>query len=513
MILNVSGRTDIVAFYSDWFMNRYNEGFVDVRNPFNPKMISRIYFEDVDAILFCTKNPTPMLDKIQKIAKPILFHVTLTPYKRDIELNVPDKKDVINSIKKLSKIIGIDNLYIRYDPIFISDKYTVDYHIKAFDKLCTILNGYVKYFIVSFIDDYKNVRKNEKVLNYKGFTEDDYKMIGTNFSKSAKNNGMSVQTCFEDRNLVEYGFKKQENKYIFKNKIYNKQFEIVVIISDKQKTSKLIDLANDEEYIMVDIQDCAGKFVGEIRQEYEKTIQDIINKCTIDEIYKNQQSKEVIKYIKEKYDDDLEFLWKKYDNNAIWRNKQNNKWYGVLLVISSKKLGLDYDKEIEILDLRYQKDEIDKIIDNKKIYPGYHMNKKSWITINLDNTVNINKIYKLIDNSYNLIVGNKCGLTGDKLSQKVYDYLITIPKGKVVTYKQIGEFLGNKGLARAIGNILHKNPDGDKYPCYKVLNSKGELAEAFVFGGKDIQRKRLEKDGIKVVNNKVDLKIYQWKQN
>ena len=215
---------------------------------------------------------------------------------------------------------------------------------------------------------------------------------------------MLKNKAIECNRLVEYGFKKQENKYIFKNKIYNKQFEIVVIISDKQKTSKLIDLANDEEYIMVDIQDCAGKFVGEIRQEYEKTIQDIINKCTIDEIYKNQQSKEVIRYIKEKYDDDL-------------------------------------------------------------------------------------------------------------LSQKVYDYLTKIPKGKVVTYKQIGDFLGNKGLARAIGNILHKNPDGDKYPCYKVLNSKGELAEAFVFGGKDIQRKRLEKDGIKVVNNKVDLKIYQWKQN
>lgn len=111
---------------------------------------------------------------------------------------------------------------------------------------------------------------------------------------------MLKNKAIECNKLVEYGFKKQENKYIFKNKIYNKQFEIVVIISDKQKTSKLIDLANDEEYIMVDIQDCAGKFVGEIRQEYEKTIQDIINKCTIDEIYKNQQSKEVIKYIKEK---------------------------------------------------------------------------------------------------------------------------------------------------------------------------------------------------------------------
>ena len=109
-------------------------------------------------------------------------------------------------------------------------------------------------------------------------------------------------------------------------------------------------------------------------------------------------------------------------------------------------------------------------------------------------------------------IGNKCGLTGDNLSQKVYDYLRFIPKGKVVTYKQIAEYLGNKGLARVIGNILHKNPDGDKYPCYKVLNSKGELAEAFVFGGKEFQKERLEKEGIKVINNKVDLSIYKWEE-
>ena len=103
---------------------------------------------------------------------------------------------------------------------------------------------------------------------------------------------MLKNKAIECNKLVEYGFKKQENKYIFKNKIYNKQFEIVVIISDKQKTSKLIDLANDEEYIMVDIQDCAGKFVGEIRQEYEKTIQDIINKCTMMKFIKiNNQKK------------------------------------------------------------------------------------------------------------------------------------------------------------------------------------------------------------------------------
>lgn len=210
MVLNVSGRTDIVAFYSDWFIERYKEGYIDVRNPFYPKIISRIYFKNVDLILFCTKNPIPILDKLKYIDKPILFHVTLTPYKKDIEPNVLPKGIIIEAIKKLSKVIGIDNLTIRYDPIFISEKYNLDYHIKAFNKLCSLLNGYVNKIIVSFIDDYKNVRKNEKILNFREFTEKDYEIIGKNFSRIAKENSMTVQTCFENRNLVEYGFIKGE---------------------------------------------------------------------------------------------------------------------------------------------------------------------------------------------------------------------------------------------------------------------------------------------------------------
>ena len=198
MILNVSGRTDIVAFYTDWFMNRYREGFFDVRNPFYNQQVSRIYVEDVDAIMFCTKNPMPMIPYLKEIEKPILFHVTLTPYKSDIEPGVPAKRKIVEAIKQISKIVGIDNIYIRYDPIFISDKYTIEYHIKAFNHLCELLNGYIKHFIVSFIDDYKNVRNNYKFLRLKEFKESDY--------ESAKNNGMTVQTCFEERNLVEYGF-------------------------------------------------------------------------------------------------------------------------------------------------------------------------------------------------------------------------------------------------------------------------------------------------------------------
>lgn len=159
MILNVSGRTDVVAFYTDWFMKRYQEGFVDVRNPFSKIMVSRIYFEDVDMILFCTKNPIPIIKYLSIIKKPILFHVTLTPYKKDIEPNVPPKGKIIEAIKKVSNIVGIDNIVVRYDPIFLNDVYNLDYHKKAFHNMCSLLEGYIKTIIVSFIDDYKNVKK------------------------------------------------------------------------------------------------------------------------------------------------------------------------------------------------------------------------------------------------------------------------------------------------------------------------------------------------------------------
>ena len=189
MILNVSGRTDIVAFYTPWFIKRLKEGFVDVRNPFNESQVSRIYFDDVDMFVFCTKNPRPIIPYLKDIKKPILFHVTLTGYHKDIEVNVKDKKEIINDIKEISKIIGKSNVYVRYDPIFLNDKYTVDYHIKAIKKLAEELEGYIEKIIISFIDDYKT--------------------LGESISKECHKHHVRVHTCFEKRNLVEYGFDEE----------------------------------------------------------------------------------------------------------------------------------------------------------------------------------------------------------------------------------------------------------------------------------------------------------------
>lgn len=121
---------------------------------------------------------------------------------------------------------------------------------------------------------------------------------------------------------------------------------------------------------------------------------------TKDNIFKNKQSKDVIKYIKEKYKDDLEFLWMKFPNNAIWRRSDNKKWYAALLLVKKKKIGIQQDGEIEIIDLRATPEFVAFLVDNKKVFPGYHMNKKHWITICLNNSIPIKTIFNLIDESY-----------------------------------------------------------------------------------------------------------------
>ena len=314
--------------------------------------------------------------------------------------------------------------------------------------------------------------------------------------------------------LTKFGFKKEKasDDLLYKKSIVNDEFEIQINISEQNGKidvcSKVIDILNDEEYILVDVLESSGEFVGKIRKEYEETIDRFIQECTTYNLYNEEQVGIAIEYISEKYGDKPEFLWD--DENGIIRNSQNDKWFIVFMKVLPEKIGLKGNEKIEIIDIRYQKDQTNGVINNESIFPGYHMNKRSWITILMNGSLANEELFELIDNSYNLSIGNKSNMAGSTLAQKVYDYLLTMPKGKVVTYGQIAEHLGNKGLARAVGNILHKNPDGDKYPCYKVVNSDGKLADAFVFGGRNIQAERLQKDGIFLKDGKVEMDKYQW---
>ncbi len=217
----------------------------------------------------------------------------------------------------------------------------------------------------------------------------------------------NLENYFKDRKinydrLIEYGFILKEDNYYYEKVINDGVFKIVIEINKQQKIAKVIDLLNDQEYNLVDVKGVTGNFVGKIKEIYEALINDIIDKCSDVDVFKSKQTIAIINYVKAKYDNDLEFLWKRSPKNAIWRNQNNRKWYGAVLVISKDKLKIEPNEMVEILDLRYQKNDIKNIIDNYKIFPGYHMNKDNWITIILDGRVELEEIYQLIDNSYQL---------------------------------------------------------------------------------------------------------------
>lgn len=210
MILFVSGRCDIPAFYSEWFFNRLNEGFVDVRNPYNEHQVSRIILDGnyIDCILFCTKNPIPMLDRLDEIRFPYLFHVTLTGYHRDIEPGIPDKRAIVQAVKRLSEKIGRERVIIRYDPILITPRYQPAYHERAFASLCEQLQGYVDTYIISFVDLYKNTRKNAARIQLNEIDELQMREVGKRIGQTAARYGVHVQTCAEQVDLETYGITK-----------------------------------------------------------------------------------------------------------------------------------------------------------------------------------------------------------------------------------------------------------------------------------------------------------------
>ncbi len=205
------------------------------------------------------------------------------------------------------------------------------------------------------------------------------------------------------KKLLEYGFIEKEDQYEYKTTLIQNEFDIIVTFSkDSKFDTKVIDLVSNDEYLLVKVPDATGEYVGKVREAYKNKLNEIIIKCSEIEVFKSNQAKQIIKYIKTKYDNEPEFLWEKFAGNAVFRHKENDKWYGLLLTISKSKLGLDSDELVDIIDLKILPEDIENVVDNEKYFLGYHMNKKHWFTIILDNSVPTDEIFKFIDKSYNI---------------------------------------------------------------------------------------------------------------
>ncbi|MCF0114640.1 MAG: DUF1848 domain-containing protein, partial [Erysipelotrichaceae bacterium] len=206
MIIQTGMRTDIPAFYSTWLMNRIKEGYVDVRNPYNPDSVTRYRLnpEVVDVLAFCTKNPTPMLKYMDELkAYHQYWQVTITPYGKDIEPYVENKREVIESFKVLATKVGINCIAWRYDPILINERYTLEKHISYFEQMCGMLEGYTTVCIISFIDLYKKVQRNFPEI--REVTKQEQHLLAQAFVKIAKKYGMQLKTCAEGKHLAMYG--------------------------------------------------------------------------------------------------------------------------------------------------------------------------------------------------------------------------------------------------------------------------------------------------------------------
>lgn len=202
--------------------------------------------------------------------------------------------------------------------------------------------------------------------------------------------------------LLAYGFRKEKNDYKFDTYILDGDFYLNIRISKSDLISTtLVEAATGEEYILYKT-DASGAFVGEIRTAIAAVLKDISDKCCEAAVFKAEQSVNIIEYVRKKYGDELEYLWEKFPDNAVWRRKDNKKWYGALLTVSRRKLGIDSDEIVEIIDLREEPGVLEKLIDNTRYYSGWHMNKKHWFTVVLDGSVLPDEIFRRIDKSYML---------------------------------------------------------------------------------------------------------------
>ncbi|MDH6366106.1 MULTISPECIES: MmcQ/YjbR family DNA-binding protein [unclassified Breznakia] len=203
--------------------------------------------------------------------------------------------------------------------------------------------------------------------------------------------------------LEPYGFVQSNSRFVYTTKIVNEQFimEVEIDIEGHVQT-KLIDVDTHEPYHLHEANIEGGAFIATVRSEYEAVLIAIKEACFEQGIFHSQQAQDILHYVREMYHAELEFLWEKFSDNAILRRADSNKWFGTMMRISKQKLGLADTKKVEIIGLRAKPEELEHLIDYKRYHIGYHMNKKHWYTIILDDSVSIEEIKRRIDISYEL---------------------------------------------------------------------------------------------------------------
>ena len=208
---------------------------------------------------------------------------------------------------------------------------------------------------------------------------------------------------FNFNKLKKYGFKQKGEYYTYSNFIMNGSFVVNIrITKDGSIKTEVAETDTNEIYTLHLVEGVSGSFVGQVKSEYEALLSDITDKCCEMDIFEFEYSKKVLEYSFEKYGSPAEYLWEKFPRNAVCRRQDNNKWFFAVLSVTKDKFGFESKEITEVIDLRVPAQDMEKLLKEPNIYPGYHMNKKHWVSIILDGSMDIEEIYRYIDISYEL---------------------------------------------------------------------------------------------------------------
>lgn len=260
------------------------------------------------------------------------------------------------------------------------------------------------------------------------------------------------------KKIKSYGFIKKDNVYTYTINFLNDDFQAIVTIDKKGTVSgKVYDLQMNDEYTNIRVEKNVGEFVAKVKDEYSKILIDIRDKCFTQNHFMYEQSNRVCNYIKEKYSVEPEFLWDKFTGTGVFRNQKNEKWFGLILDIDRSKITSG-EGIIEVIDLKADEKTIESLLKKKGYYPGYHMNKKSWFTIILDDTLSDEKIFKLIDESYSSVNIPTSWII--PANPRVYDVISHFESNDTIDWHQTSNI--EKGdtvyiyMGAPISSIMHK---------------------------------------------------------
>lgn len=201
--------------------------------------------------------------------------------------------------------------------------------------------------------------------------------------------------------LSEYGFEKSDNLWIYRKTFFNNEFRAVVKVNQEGEFSgNVYETNSDDIYFPLRVESMHDGFVGKIRCEYETILNDIKNNCCHLNYFVFPQANRLSQAIYKKYGNHPVFPWPKYNGHGVFKNSDNNKWYAIVMNIDKSKLDKNLSGEIEVVNVKLDEAEITDLLKQQGFYPAYHMNKKNWITITLDETLSDEAILSLTDKSY-----------------------------------------------------------------------------------------------------------------